>query len=128
MLYAIVHFMTGKDVDPAGPIHWYSGLEVLPKMLRGFAKWDAVIPGFFTLTLVGMLLGLAYQRTGNLYFSIGLHGGWIFWIKFYRVMTVPVDGANTWLWGGNNPTDGLLALGMLAVMWLVMALAKEKQR
>ena len=126
MVYAMMHFMSSKDVDPAGPVQWYSGLEVLPKMLRGFTVWDVVIPAFFTLTLAGVLLGLAYQRTGNLYFSMGLHGGWIFWVKFYGVVTAPVKDANAWIWGKDKPTDGMATLALLAVLWIVMALAKEK--
>ena len=56
-------------------------------MLAGFADFHALVPGFFSLTLAGILLGLAYQRTGNLYFSIGLHAGWIFWLKTYGAFT-----------------------------------------
>jgi membrane protease YdiL (CAAX protease family) len=126
MVYAIMHFMSSKDVDPAGPVQWYSGLEVLPKMLRGFTVWDVVIPAFFTLTMAGVLLGLAYQRTGNLYFSMGLHGGWIFWMKFYGVVTAPVKDANAWIWGKDKPTDGLATPALLVVLWVVMAMAKEK--
>jgi uncharacterized protein len=51
------------------------------------------VPGFFNLTLAGMLLGLAYQRTGNLYFSIGLHAGWIFWLKTYGAFTAASPNA-----------------------------------
>ena len=66
---------------------WNSGLILLPRMLGGFADFHALVPGFFNLTLAGVLLGLAYQRTGNLYFSIGLHAGWIFWLKTYGAFT-----------------------------------------
>ncbi len=80
-IYALVHFL--QRVELAGPVVWSSGLVLLPQMLGGFADFQALVPGFFSLTLAGVLLGLAYQRTGNLYFSIGLHAGWIFWLKIY---------------------------------------------
>ena len=83
MIYAIVHFM--ESARQTGDMTWLSGLQLLPQMLRGFGDWQAIIPGFFNLTMAGMLLGLAYQRTGNLYFSIGLHSGWIFWLKSYGI-------------------------------------------
>jgi membrane protease YdiL (CAAX protease family) len=73
LIYALVHFLQRADV--AGAVVWYSGLELLPRMLAGFTDFHALVPGFFSLTLAGALLGLAYQRTGNLYFSIGLHAG-----------------------------------------------------
>jgi uncharacterized protein len=111
-VYAIVHFMESAR-EPV-VVAWYSGLEILPQMLRGFANWQAVIPGFFNLTLAGALLALAYQRTGNLYFSIGLHAGWIFWLKSYGFLTLENKGANAWWWGTAKMTNGWLALPVLA--------------
>ena len=113
MVYAIVHFLQSADID--GPIGWGSGFEVLPRMLAGFGNMHSVIPGFINLTLVGMMLGYAYQRTGNLLFSIGLHGGWIFWVKFYGLATDASAGTTTWLWGTNKLVDGWLALAVLSI-------------
>jgi membrane protease YdiL (CAAX protease family) len=112
VVYALVHFL--QSAEPAGPIGWDSGLILLPVMLRGFADVHALLPGFFSLTLAGVLLGLAYQRTGNLYFSIGLHAGWIFCLKIYDQLTVPAPQAATWFWGSGKMTDGWLAFFALA--------------
>jgi uncharacterized protein len=120
MIYALVHFM--EPARQVGPVFWYSGVELLPKMLRGFCNWHALTPGFLTLTCAGALLALGYQRTGNLYFSIGLHGGWIFWLKSYGNFTHDVPGANAWLWGGGKLIDGWMAFvvlgGILATFWI----------
>jgi uncharacterized protein len=116
-VYAIVHFMESAR-EPA-VVTWYSGLEILPQMLRGFANWQAVIPGFFNLALAGALLALAYQRTGNLYFSIGLHAGWIFWLKSYGFLTATTKGADTWWWGTSKMINGWLALPVLATTLFV---------
>jgi membrane protease YdiL (CAAX protease family) len=89
-------------------------------MLGGFADLQMVIPGFVNLTLAGILLGLAYQRTGNLYFSIGLHAGWIFWLKFYGAITAPVPAASQWFWGTQKLIDGWLALIVLAFALLAL--------
>ena len=85
MIYALVHFFA-RTQDPA-TVYWTSGFGQLALMLGGFMDWQQIVPGFFNLTLAGILLGLAYQRTGNLYFSIGLHAGWIFWLKIYGTLT-----------------------------------------
>ncbi|MCU0787986.1 MAG: CPBP family intramembrane metalloprotease [Verrucomicrobia bacterium] len=126
-IYAILHFMKRVDDMPAD--HWYSGLIVLGHMFSGFANWHELIPGFFNLTLAGMLLALAYQRSGNLYFSIGLHGGWIFWRRAYGAVTDQprVDGlevppsAYEWFFGTKTMVDGWLAaivlIGALIVLW-----------
>jgi membrane protease YdiL (CAAX protease family) len=112
-IYAIVHFLESAQ-DPE-TVTWLSGLQLLPLMFANFANWQAVFPGFFNLTLAGILLGLAYQRTGNLYFSIGLHTGWIFWIKSYGMITRATPGANTWWWGAGKlaVVNGWVALPVL---------------
>jgi membrane protease YdiL (CAAX protease family) len=68
-----VHFFN----RPPSPeeVNWASGFALLPRMLRGFGDIEMLVPGFFNLMLAGVMLGYAYQRTGNLYFSIGLHAG-----------------------------------------------------
>src|SRR5581483_10714672 len=117
-IYAIVHFMESARLS--GPVTWTSGLELLPRMLRGFADWQTVIPGFFNLTLAGSLLALAYQRTGNLYLSMGLHAGWIFWLKSYGMVTSTVPGAHSWFFGTDKLIDGWLALLVLAFALAVL--------
>ena len=113
LIYALVHFLQRADLT--GPIAWNSGLVLLPRMLAGFADFHALVPGFFSLTLAGVLLGLAYQRTGNLYFSIGLHAGWIFWLKLFGAFTAGVPQTAAWFWGTGKMTDGWLAFIVLFV-------------
>ena len=110
-VYALVHFLA-RAVVP-GPVTWSSGFHQLALMLAGFADWQALIPGFFNLALAGALLALAYQRTGNLWFSIGLHAGWIFWLKSYRALTTHSPEADPWIWGSGKMIDGWLALAVL---------------
>jgi membrane protease YdiL (CAAX protease family) len=110
--YALVHFL--QRAEFTGAITWHSGLELLPRMLRGFTDFHAFAPGFFNLTLAGILLGLAYQRTGNLYFSIGVHAGWIFWLKTYGAFTTEAPQAAAWFWGSGKMIDGWLAFLVLA--------------
>ena len=111
-IYALVHFLQRAELT--GPVVWNSGLALLPHMLGGFADFHALVPGFFNLTLAGVLLGLAYQRTGNLYFSIGLHAGWIFWLKIYGHFTADAPQAAIWFWGSGKMIDGWLAFFALA--------------
>src|SRR5436309_4528791 len=117
-IYALVHFL-GKPQSPA-EMNWASGLELLPTMLRGFVDFGQVVPGFFNLTLAGALLALGYQRTGNLFFSIGLHAGWIFWLRSYGLLTREAAGANASFWGTSRLIDGWLALVVLSLaLWLL---------
>jgi hypothetical protein len=113
IIYALVHFL--QHTEFTGTVTWNSGLILLPKMLAGFVDFHALVPGFFNLTLVGALLAFAYQRTGNLYFSIGLHMGWIFWLKIYSAFTTDVPNAAIWFWGTGKLIDGWLAFFVLAL-------------
>jgi len=117
LIYALVHFLQRADL--AGTVTWHSGLELLPRMLAGFVDFHALIPGFFSLTLAGILLGLAYQRTGNLYFSIGLHAGWIFWLKIFGAFTATAPGTVIWFWGTGKMIDGWLAFLVLLLALVV---------
>jgi hypothetical protein len=82
--------------------------------------WARMLPQFVNLTLAGALLAWAYQRTGNLWFSIGLHAGWIFWLAAYRLFTSEVPDTAVWWWGGSKLIDGwltTLTLGLALVLF-----------
>jgi membrane protease YdiL (CAAX protease family) len=116
-IYALLHFFE-KPPEPH-MIEWNSGFIVLGQMFRGFAKWEALMPGFFNLLLVGLLLCLAFERTGSLLFSVGLHAGFVFWVKSYGLVTNDVPGGNEWLWGSSKLVDGWVAGLLLLGMYLV---------
>lgn len=111
LLFALVHFFQKPPPPPA--IHWWTGLAVLGQMFGGWTELRSLVPGLINLGLAGLILGWAYQRTGTLYFSIGLHAGWIFWLKTYGLLTDPVAGRNDWIWGTGKLIDGWLASGIL---------------
>lgn len=130
LLFGLVHFFARTHLQ--GEIHWYTGLTALPQLFSGFADWHAFIPAFFNLTLVGMTLGLAYERTGTLYASIGLHAGWVFWQKSMGFFTDYIPGINLWFWGTEKLIDGWLAMGVLGAciplsFWL-FPIAKRDRR
>ena len=124
-VYAITHFMA----RPANPpeVDWLSGLRVLPTMLAGMTEVRTLLPAVLSLALAGVILGLAYQWTGDLSASIGIHAGWIFWLKFYGFATRAAPGADEWFWGTRKLVDGWLALlAILVVLSVVLLLARRR--
>ncbi len=118
-VYAVVHFLA----RPPSPerIGWTSGLEALPGMLAGFGDVDALLPAGISLLLAGIVLALAYVRTGDLWASIGIHAGWIFWLKSYGWLTDAAPGAEARLWGSDRLIDGWFALfALVAVLCAVI--------
>lgn len=119
-IYAIVHFL--ESAPHTGAVAWWSGLAILPRMLAGFVDPDRLVPGFFNLMLAGLLLAVAYARSGSLWLSIGIHAGWISCLRLYRSVTVEV-AAPACVWCGSEKLiDGWLALpALLLVLAAVLA-------
>lgn len=114
-VYAAVHFIQKTELGL--PVEWNSGLALLGRMLR---HPPPLIPAFLTLLMAGSILALTYQRTGALYFPIGLHAGWIFWLKSYRFLfqqSAPLQS----FWGTDNLIDGWLSFIVLAMIFGLLA-------
>jgi uncharacterized protein len=118
-VYALLHFL--ERAEPVGPVGWGSGFAVLFGMLAGFGDVQKLIPGFLNLTLVGIILGLAYQRSGSLHLSIGLHAGWIFWLKTYGFITVESASSRAWFFGTSKLINGWLAFVVLALLLTLLS-------
>jgi uncharacterized protein len=117
-IYALVHFFERPDSPTV--INWMSGMVVLCRMMRGFVEFEHLVPGFFNLALAGVLLGVAFRRTGTIYSSIGLHAGWIFWLKSYNILTATRAGASVWIWGSGRLIDGWAAMAILGLtLWVL---------
>jgi membrane protease YdiL (CAAX protease family) len=113
-LFALLHYLDRPG--PMGQVGWGSGLAVLVQMAAGFLHLEKLVPGVFNLTLVGLILGLAYHRMQSLYFAIGLHAGWIFWLKSYGFLTDAVPGHSLRWFGTSKMVDGWMAFCLLSVM------------
>jgi len=103
VVYAAVHFLE----RPGRPreVRWGTGLEAVGAMFSGLMGSGVGSPRFLTLVVAGLLLALAYRRGGTLYLPMGLHAGWVFWIKMRGWMTVAGSQAggmaSEWLWLGS---------------------------
>jgi len=118
-IYALVHFFQ-KPPSPAvvGPL---SGFVVLGQMLHGFTMLRDMVPGLVTLALAGGLLAWARERTGALWFSIGMHAGWIFWLKSFGFLTQAAPDGPSRIWGTDKLYDGWAATVVLAAVALLLA-------
>jgi uncharacterized protein len=122
-IYALLHFFAKPE--PPVSINWLSGFTTIAGMLAGFVELQKLVPGFLNLFIVGVILGFAFQRTGNLYFSIGLHAGWIFWLKSYGLVTSKAARTDFWIWGGKKMIDGWIATAILLTV-LALLLVRHK--
>ncbi|MBV6500602.1 MAG: hypothetical protein CJBNEKGG_03086 [Prosthecobacter sp.] len=122
-IFAIVHFMKPPDGWKLADdqVVWSSGFAVLAQIARGFGDIDFILAEFATLFAVGWVLTQARMRTGMLWAGIGLHGGWVFGLKWFSGVMSPLPG---WLpWIGPNLKVGLLPLVMVLLTgWITLRL------
>ncbi len=121
LLFAFLHFLEPPDgaviEDPASPL---AGFELLGKILFHFADPRFFVTDFATLFGVGMILAWARLRTGALWFSIGLHAGWVAAFKCSTLLYQTDERHPLHPWGvGDNVRSGvlpMLTLGLTAVV------------
>ncbi len=118
IVFAVPHFLAKTELT--GPVTWHSGLDLLPQMFSKMADPRQAIPALPGLVLVGIILAVAVQRSGDLYFSMGLHAGWVFCLKMYGNFTATLQTPTPSLWGTENIIDGWLGFGVLLVVLLLL--------
>lgn len=117
LYFAFVHFLKlpeGSELgNPASPL---AGFELLGKILVHFTNPQFFVTDFATLFVIGMILAWARVRTGALWFSIGLHAGWIMAFKGYNMLYRPIFDHPLRPWGvGESLRSGLFPLLTLAL-------------
>ena len=118
-VYSMVHFLKPKGVAlPPEAVTWLSGVDYLGRVLVQMTQRPGVGIGFVTLLLAGLTLGWAFVKTRALYFSMGLHAGWVITLKTFSLLT---DGTrlieNATMWP-------VLVAVLLFVVWLCRAKLK----
>lgn len=118
-VFALVHFLKPPESWrlPLEQVDWASGFLVLIQIVKGFGDVQFLLAEFATLFAVGWVLTSMRLRTGSLWASMGLHGGWVFGLKYFSGLTLHQKG---WLpWIGMNLKIGLAPLAMvLFTGWL----------
>lgn len=117
LFFAFIHFLeppSGSVIaDPSSPL---AGFELLCKVLLHFLEPHFFIQDFAALFAIGMILAYARVRTGALWFSIGLHAGWIFAFKGFNLFHKSISDhpLRPWL-VGDSLRSGLLPLLTVAI-------------
>ena len=119
-LFALVHFLKPDPSVRMPEVTWLSGFELVPHSFHQFREPLLFLGGFGTLLVLGLVLGLAAQRTGSLWFSIGFHGGLVLakgvFLKSFGLVSEIPPWAGPQLQIGLAPVCVLLLSGA-AVWW-----------
>ena len=124
LFFAAMHFLDQKPELES--ITWTSGFSALPAMVHDFSNDPYWVAKFINLTLAGIILCALWQRTGNLFCSIGVHAGWIFCLKTNGFLTKSTTETASTFWGNGQISDGWAATPLLALMlWYIMQSNEE---
>lgn len=117
LLFAFLHFLKPPDgVLMEDPGNVFAGFELLGTILLHFTDPLFFVTDFSTLLVVGLILAWARVRTGALWFSIGLHAGWIFAFKNFNLVYQKIPGYPLFPWGvGDSLRSGLVPLAVLGL-------------
>jgi membrane protease YdiL (CAAX protease family) len=119
-IYAILHFF--QKPPPPKTIDWTTGFVTMASMLKGFADWQTLFPAFFNLTILGVILARAYEKTGGLFLPWGIHSGLIICAKTFPFITETTPATTTWIWGSDKLIDGWLSGLAMLCMYLLLSL------
>jgi membrane protease YdiL (CAAX protease family) len=119
-LFALVHFLKPDPSVRVPEVGWLSGFALIPHAFHQFANPLLFLGGFGTLLTLGLVLGVALQRTGSLWMSIGFHAGLVlvkgFFLKSFTLVSEFQPWAGPQLQVGLAPVVSLLLAGC-AVLW-----------
>lgn len=120
LFYSLLHFFKAKYPVTSG-FHPLAGFTVIyysfANILGDLAQ---ILPSLIGLFLVGVVLSYAFLWTRSLYFSIGLHAGWVFIVKANNLFFNHTETSLRWLFGDSKAVTGVLGWGLLIVTLILV--------
>ncbi len=80
-----------NDYGSNNAILFSSIIFAMTHFIRPITEFNLLIPEFFGLFLIGLILAYSTMLTGNLYFSIGIHSGWVYIVKIDKYFVSHFD-------------------------------------
>jgi len=122
-IFCALLFLLEKPQNLQQRIEWTSGFEALGQVLAPLTNSETLLPALLNLTLLGILLALAFERTGALHFSVGLHASMIFCFKSFGLLTNSISkdlSSSSPFWGSDKVVDGWAATVILLLIFLLI--------
>ncbi|MGH7854823.1 MAG: lysostaphin resistance A-like protein [Candidatus Binatia bacterium] len=131
LFYSVLHFVKPGDDYFLQGLDVFAGFRHLLTTFKPFLEPLELLPGIIGLFLIGVVFSYALARTGNLYLSIGLHAGWIFSLKTFRVFGNFTRQDLGWAFGSTDPkiVSGVVTwIGILLVAVAIGRLTRHSPR
>ena len=120
-IYAVAHLVRSPARFYVTGYEPAAGLMTLAHSVDQFTNPAIAIPTLIGLFLLGIVLGEAYILTGSVYFSIGLHCGFVLGAKMWPKIILNRAAIPWWIAGGGAiPLIGGAAAWVIAIAILAM--------
>ncbi len=120
-IYAIAHLVRSPARFYVTGYEPAAGLMTLAHSIDQFADPAVAVPTLIGLFLLGIVLGEAYILTGSVYFSIGLHCGFVLGAKMWPKIILNRAAIPWWIAGGGAiPLIGGAAAWAIAIAILAL--------
>jgi membrane protease YdiL (CAAX protease family) len=130
LFYSVLHFVKPGESYFMEVFDPWAGWRHLAFTFTPFLDPLPLLPGIFGLFLIGVVLSFAFTRTGNLYLAIGLHAGWIFALKIFRVFGDYRRDDLDWMFGSSEPkiVSGVFTwVGIIVVALVVYWITRQRK-
>ena len=116
-IYAVAHLVRSPARFYVTGYEPAAGLVTLAHSVDQFTNPAIAIPTLIGLFLLGIVLGEAYILTGSVYFSIGLHCGFVLGAKMWPKIILNRAAIPWWIAGGGAiPLIGGAAAWVIAIV------------
>lgn len=120
-IYAVAHLVRSPARFYVTGYEPAAGLVTLAHSIDQFTNPAVAIPTLIGLFLLGLVLGEAYILTGSVYFSIGLHSGFVMGAKMWPKIILNRAAIPWWIAGGGAiPLIGGAAPWAIAIVVFAM--------
>lgn len=127
LFFAGIHFLKPSPDFGSIEVLWYSGFLLIPESFIAFIDPAAIAYQFTALFLAGIILGYAFLKKKSLYFSVGLHAGWVFALKSMGLLTDNTRPLDPMIYGAGL-YDGLYGITMLVVVLIGLIYYESRQK
>lgn len=120
LFFSVVHYIKPPKLEDLKTVDWSSGFQMLGIAFQQFSNPLEIVGGILVLMWVARILCWTLDRTSNLYLAIGLHTGWIVTLQWNSELMHETTGWSTWVLGGGNLSQGVMALLPLTLQFLTI--------
>ncbi|MBE7559178.1 CPBP family intramembrane metalloprotease [bacterium] len=125
LFFALLHPL-GSPEDTPVRASWSALAAIFSGYLAAFAEPLVLrqIVGYF---LVGVILAVATVRSGRLWYAVGLHFGWVFFIRADGLFLSRNPAWSSLYFGNNRLVDGVLIWFFLLLVLILVDRMSRKQ-